>query len=43
MKKLFIAIVAVAAVVGGIFTCMSMTHVGQGEVGIVWTAKSGVQ
>lgn len=43
MKKLFIAIVAVAAAVGGIFTCMSMTHVGQGEVGIVWTAKSGVK
>lgn len=43
MKKIFIAIVAVAAVIGGIFTCMSMTHVGQGEVGIVWTAGSGVK
>lgn len=43
MKKIIIVLVALVAVVGGIFTCMSMTKVGQGEVGVVWTAKNGVQ
>lgn len=43
MKKLFIAIIIAIAVIGGIFTCMSMTYIGQGEVGVVWTAKSGVR
>lgn len=41
--KIVIAIIVVAAIVGGVFTCTSMTHVGQGEVGVVWTAGSGVQ
>ena len=36
-------IVGILAVIGGIFVCMSMTMVGQGEVGVVWTAKNGVQ
>lgn len=43
MKKVFAVCVCLAAVIGGIVTCMSMTKVGQGEVGVVWTAKSGVQ
>lgn len=43
MKKVFVTCVCSAAVIGGIVTCMSMTKVGQGEVGVVWTAKSGVQ
>lgn len=43
MKKVIIVVIAIVAILGGIFTCMSMTKVGQGEVGVVWTAKSGVQ
>lgn len=41
--KIVIAIIVVAAIIGGIFTCTSMTHVEQGEVGVVWTARNGVQ
>lgn len=43
MKKVIIVVIAIVAILGGIFTCMSMTKVGQGEVGVVWTAKNGVQ
>lgn len=43
MKKSIIAIVLIAAIIGGIMVCMSMTKVGQGEVGVVWTAASGVR
>ena len=42
-SKIIIAIVLVAAIIGGIITCMSMTKVGQGEVGVVWTSFNGVQ
>lgn len=41
--KIVIAIIVVAAIIGGTFTCTSMTHVEQGEVGVVWTARNGVQ
>ena len=43
MGKVISVVIAIVAILGGIFTCMSMTKVGQGEVGVVWTAKSGVQ
>lgn len=43
MKKLFITIVVAAAVIGGAITCMSIEKIGQGEVGVVWTASSGVR
>ena len=43
MKNTIIAIALVVAIIGGIFVCMSMTKVGQGEVGVVWTAAHGVQ
>ena len=44
MKKgLVFGLAAFLAVAGGIYTCMSMTKVGQGEVGVVWTASSGVR
>lgn len=42
-NKGIIAIIIICAIIGGIFTCMSITKVGQGEVGVVWTAKDGVQ
>lgn len=42
MNKVF-ATIGILAVAGGIYTCTSMTHVGQGEVGVVWTARSGVR
>lgn len=42
-NKILISVVAALAVAGGIYTCMSMTNVGQGEVGVVWTASSGVK
>ena len=43
MKNTVIAIALVVAIIGGIFVCMSMTKVGQGEVGVVWTASKGVR
>lgn len=43
MKNTVIAVALIVAIIGGIFVCMSMTKVGQGEVGVVWTAANGVQ
>ena len=44
MKKFaIIGTVIVVAVVGGIFTVRSLHRVGQGEVGVVYTMKDGVQ
>lgn len=43
MNNKIVATVAAIAIAGGVYTCMSMTHVEQGEVGVVWTAKSGVK
>ena len=44
MKKIIITIVVVAiALIGGGFTIASVESVGQGEVGVVWTMKDGVQ
>ena len=43
MRRTVVAIALIAAIIGGIFVCMSMTKVGQGEVGVVWTAANGVQ
>lgn len=36
-------VIGVAAVAGGIYTAISMERVGQGEVGVVYSAKDGVQ
>lgn len=43
MRRTVVSIALIAAIIGGIFVCMSMTKVGQGEVGVVWTAANGVQ
>lgn len=43
MKGLLIGAVALVAVAGGAYTVMSIKHVGQGEVGVVWTARNGVK
>ena len=43
MKKVVLVILVALAVLGGIFTCMSMESVGQGEVGVVWTAWGGAE
>ena len=42
-KALIIAAVIVTAIIGGVLTLMSLAPVGQGEVGVVWTMKDGVQ
>ena len=36
-------VIGVAAVAGGIYVAMSLEKVGQGEVGVVYTMKNGVQ
>lgn len=36
-------IIGIAVIAGGAYTAMSLTSVGQGEVGVVWSAKNGVQ
>lgn len=41
--KIVGAIIAVAVVAAGVYVAMSGTYVGQGEVGVVYTAKSGVK
>ncbi len=38
-----ITLVIMVAVIGGAYTVSSIKHVGQGEVGVVWTAKDGVK
>lgn len=44
MSKGFVfGAVVLAAVAGGAYTVASIEHVNQGEVGVVWTAKNGVQ
>ena len=44
MRKTVIVIAAVAVgIVGGVITLSSCKRVGQGEVGVVWTMKNGVQ
>lgn len=42
-KKVILGAAALIVVVGGITACMSATFVGQGEVGVVYTASSGVK
>ena len=44
MKKSILAVlVVILAIFGGIMTVMSLAPIGQGEVGVVWTMKDGVQ
>ena len=43
MKKAVIGVVTAAALIGGTYTLMSLTHVGQGEVGVVYSMKGGVK
>lgn len=43
MKKIVIGIIVLAAIIGGVFTVKSMRRVGQGEVGVVYSMKDGVQ
>lgn len=42
MKKVIVGIIIAAAVVGGVVTVKSVEKIGQGEVGVVWTARNGV-
>lgn len=41
--KIAAAIIGLAVIGGAIFTVMSLTRVGQGEVGVVYSMKGGVQ
>lgn len=41
--KIIVGAVVLAAVAGGAFTVSSMTRVGQGEVGVVYSMKDGVR
>lgn len=44
MRSRFITIlVIIFAAIGGLYTVLSLTHVGQGEVGVVYTMRDGVQ
>jgi regulator of protease activity HflC (stomatin/prohibitin superfamily) len=42
-KKVIIVAAVLVGIVGGIVTIASCKRVGQGEVGVVWTMKDGVQ
>lgn len=39
----FVAIILVIAIIGGAYTVMSLERIDQGEVGVVYTMKDGVQ
>lgn len=41
--KIIGKIIVLAAIIGGIYTVMSLTKVDQGEVGVVYSMKNGVQ
>ena len=43
MKKVIVGVNVLSAIFGGVFVCMSIAKVGQGEVGVVYTMKDGVQ
>lgn len=43
LKGWIIGILCLIAVIGGVYTVMSFTYVGQGEVGVVYSMKDGVQ
>lgn len=43
MKKVIIGVILIVAIVGGIFTCMSMERIGAGEVGVVYSLRGGVK
>lgn len=43
MSKIIVAIVVVAAIIGGIFCVSSMEYIEAGEVGIVYSMRNGVQ
>lgn len=44
MKRTVVGvIIALAVVAGGAYAALSGTYVGQGEVGVVWSVKDGVQ
>lgn len=43
MKKAIVGVIIGLAVIGGIYTTMSLTRVGQGEVGVVYSMKNGVR
>lgn len=43
MKKAIVGMVVVIAIIGGIFTCMSMERIGAGEVGVVYSLRGGVK
>lgn len=42
-KGLILGVTAAVAVMGGAYTVTSIERVGQGEVGVVWSAKNGVE
>lgn len=43
MKKIIIGLIIAMAIIGGIFTCMSMERIGAGEVGVVYSLRGGVK
>ena len=43
MNKIVGLVVAIVVIAGGITAIKSATLIGQGEVGVVWTARNGVQ
>lgn len=43
MKKAIVGMVVVIAIIGGIFTCMSMERIGAGEVGVIYSLRGGVK
>ena len=43
IAKIAVIIVGIAVVAGGVYTVSSLTRVGQGEVGVVYSMKGGVQ
>lgn len=43
MKKIYMVVIVILAVIGGVFTCMSMERIDAGEVGVIYSLRGGVK
>lgn len=43
MKKLFVSLIVIVSIIGGIFCVCSMERIGAGEVGVVYSMRGGVK
>lgn len=42
-EKIYMVVIVILAVIGGVFTCMSMERIDAGEVGVIYSLRGGVK